>query len=119
MEFLIPPVPAAGASGIRLPKPPGRAPRRRRRGAVAEVPGQLAFLFDVAADREVEAADAAPAPTASPPAPAIRLVLLDAFRDAHGDPRPALLIPGRAAPAVFDGIAAALAAKAHLEAAAR
>jgi hypothetical protein len=108
-----------------------RTPRRRRR-ASAPPPGQLELLFDapvltlappdapvLAAVSEAKDANSASLGFFPPPAPAIRLVLLDAFRDAHGDPRPALLIPGRAAPAVFDGIAAALAAKAHLEAAAR
>jgi hypothetical protein len=112
----------------------GRAVRRRRRAA-AVPPGQLELLFDapvltlapsdapVVADGVVEEADAdaapAPAPAVSPTAPAIRLALLETLRDAYGDPRPALLIPGRPTPAVFDDIAAALAAKAHLEAAAR
>jgi hypothetical protein len=49
--------------------------------------------------------------------PALRLVLLDACRDAEGQPRPALLIPGRRGPTVFPTIEAALAAKRMMEAA--
>jgi hypothetical protein len=109
----------AACAVIRL----ARAPRRRR---VVVVPGQLLVPFVVpalilalsAADEAVEAVEETDA-AAPPSAPAIRLVLLEGYRDAYGEPRPALLIPGRPTPAVFDGIAAALVAKAHLEAAAR
>ena len=53
---------------------------------------------------------------ARPTAPAIRIVLLDACRDAERQPRPALLIPGRHLPTVFPTITAALTAKRSLEA---
>ena len=51
------------------------------------------------------------------PAPAARILLLDTCRDAEGQPRPGLLIPGRRLPVVFPTIAAALAAKKLMEAA--
>jgi hypothetical protein len=49
----------------------------------------------------------------------VRIVLLDAGRDAEGQPRPALLIPGRRHPTVFPTMHAALACKARLEGIAR
>ena len=51
-----------------------------------------------------------------PTAPAARIVLLDACRDAEGQPRPALMIPGRRLPVAFPTIAAALAELRRMEA---
>lgn len=45
----------------------------------------------------------------------IRLMMLDACRDAEGAPRPALLIPGRRLPTIYPSLAAALQAKAGME----
>ncbi|MXP62135.1 hypothetical protein E0493_02055 [Roseomonas sp. M0104] len=47
----------------------------------------------------------------------IRLLMLDAYRDAEGEPRPALLIPGRRLPTIFPNLATALRVKADMEAA--
>ncbi len=49
------------------------------------------------------------------PAP-IRLVLLEACRNAEGEPRPALMVPGARLPVIFPTLAAALAAKSGMEA---
>lgn len=46
-----------------------------------------------------------------------RLILRDDLRDAEGQPRACLAIPGRRLPLAFPSIAAALAALAHMEAA--
>jgi hypothetical protein len=51
------------------------------------------------------------------PPPEMRLVMLHHDPDPDGEPRPALLLPGRRVPIPFRTIAAALAAKASLEAA--
>ncbi|WP_270934418.1 hypothetical protein [Falsiroseomonas oryzae] len=52
------------------------------------------------------------------PAPAgVRLVLRDDLRDAEGQPRACIVIPGRRLPLAFPSIPAALAALAHMEAA--
>jgi len=51
-----------------------------------------------------------------PTAPAARIVLLDTCRDAEGQPRPALMIPGRRLPVAFPTIAAALAELRRMEA---
>jgi hypothetical protein len=48
-------------------------------------------------------------------APNVRLVLLHGCADAEGNPRPALMIPGRRLPVAFRSIAAALAAKRAME----
>lgn len=55
----------------------------------------------------------------SVPAPvrhAVRLVLLHCCPDPDGMPRPALLVPGQRVPVPFRTMAAALAAKAAMEA---
>jgi hypothetical protein len=56
---------------------------------------------------------------ATKPLPAravIRLLLLPDCRDADGEARPGLLVPGRRLPLIFGSIGAALAAKQRLEA---
>ncbi len=50
-------------------------------------------------------------------APAPRLILRADLRDADGEPRACLAIPGRRLPLAFPSIPAALAALAHMEAA--
>jgi hypothetical protein len=57
-----------------------------------------------------------PPKRASSSAPIARLVLLHGCADAGGDPRPALVIPGRRWPVAFPNITAALAAKRAMEA---
>ncbi len=51
-----------------------------------------------------------------PAGPPVRVLLLHGCRDAEGEPRPALLIPGQRLPVAFRTIAAALAAKRDMEA---
>ena len=51
-----------------------------------------------------------PASTTAP-----RLMLRDDLRDAEGQPRPCLTLPGRALPSAFPSITAALAALARME----
>jgi hypothetical protein len=51
-----------------------------------------------------------------PSGPSVRMVRLDCCPNAEGEPRHALLIPGRRLPLVFHTIAAALAAKVVMEA---
>lgn len=51
------------------------------------------------------------------PATGARIVLRDDLRDAEGEPRACLVIPGRRLPLAFPSIPAALAALAHMEAA--
>jgi hypothetical protein len=46
-----------------------------------------------------------------------RIVLRDDLRDADGEPRACIVIPGRRLPLAFPNIPAALAALAHMEAA--
>jgi hypothetical protein len=57
-----------------------------------------------------------PAPPAPPPRPAVRLVMLHHLSDPDGLPRPGLLVPGRRVPLPFRTVAAAMRAKAALEA---
>lgn len=57
-------------------------------------------------------------PDPSPRRPAglpVRVLLLHGCRDAEGEPRPALLIPGRSLPVAFPTLAAALDAKRAME----
>jgi len=54
-------------------------------------------------------------PASCPPAP-IRLLILEAYRDAEGQPRAALALPGLRLPVIYPSLAAAVAAKAALEA---
>lgn len=75
---------------------------RRRAAALAPLP-----LFAWAARQ---------ATPLRPTAPAARIVLLDTCRDADGQPRPALMIPGRRLPVAFHTLAAALAALRAMEA---
>lgn len=56
------------------------------------------------------------AANAAPAAPRSRLILLETCLDADGQPRPALLIPGRRVPLAFRTMAAALAAQRVMEA---
>ena len=51
------------------------------------------------------------------PRPAVRLLMLHHDPNPEGEPRPALLLPGRRVPIPFRNLAAALAAKAAMEAA--
>lgn len=60
---------------------------------------------------------ALPPRQARPSGPPVRMLLLHGCPDAMGDPRPALLIPGRRLPVAFPTLAAALAAKRSMEAA--
>ena len=52
-----------------------------------------------------------------PPATSARIVLRDDLRDAEGEPRACIVIPGRRLPLAFPSIPAALAALARMEAA--
>lgn len=58
-----------------------------------------------------------PPPPLRPVARDVRLLLLQAYPDAEGQPRPALLPAGARLPVLFNTIAAALAAKRCMEAA--
>lgn len=51
-----------------------------------------------------------------PPRPAVRLVMLHHLPDPDGLPRPGLLVPGQRVPVPFRSIAAAMRAKAVMEA---
>jgi hypothetical protein len=91
---------------------PTRARRHRRLPRTPAASPAPLSLFAWANGRRLAPDHAANLPVA-------RIVLLDACRDGEGHPRPALMIPGRRTPAVFPTIAAALAAKTHLEAVTR
>lgn len=79
----------------------GRRHRRRNAAPTAPLP-----LFDWMQ------------PVPPPQRPAglpVRVLLLHGCNDAEGEPRPALLIPGRSLPVAFATVAAALAAKREME----
>ncbi|MDJ0391362.1 hypothetical protein QMO56_24960 [Roseomonas sp. E05] len=57
-----------------------------------------------------------PTPPPARPAAPIRLLILEACRDAEGQPRAALALPGLRLPVVYPSLAAAVAAKTALEA---
>ena len=78
--------------------------RRRRTTASTKQAAPLP-LFEWAARRQPSAANAP------------RLILRADLRDADGEPRACLSIPGRRLPLAFPSIPAALAALAHMEAA--
>lgn len=50
-----------------------------------------------------------------PHSPRARIVLRDDLRDAEGEPRACIVMPGRRLPLAFPNIPAALAALAHME----
>ncbi len=86
--------------------------RRRRRPPTPRAPAALPLFEWAAAQRDPEAS-----PPAGDHAPGgARLALLHACCDAAGEPRAALLVPGRRAPVVYPSVAEAIAAKAALEA---
>lgn len=99
-------------SGARCPTC-GRRHRARRSAAPVQLPWHTLPLFAAPPRTRIGTSQSAVAATP----PLARLVLLTGCCTAEGEPRPALLLPGRRAPVAYASMAEALAAKRALEAA--